>query len=280
MTQGSHEALQALIDAHDQPVFALDRDLRYTAFNRAHADVMRALYGANIALGGRLPDYQTEAADREASVADFERALAGERVTAAASSGDGGPRRFFEVVHSPQTDADGMISGVVVRAYDVTRHEQSQAALSRSRTLLSAVIESTSDAVYVKDTAGRYLLFNAGAERITGKRAADALGKDDRFLFPADEAAVVMDGDRAVMDGAVPATYEETVTDATGKRSTFLSTKGPVYGEDGELLGLFGIARDISERRRTEEQLRESEAHLQATLDSTADGILAVDNVR
>jgi PAS domain-containing protein len=129
-------------------VFALDRDLRYTAFNRAHAAVMRALYGCVIAVGGRLLDYQTVAA--------------------------------------------GVVVGVVVQARDVTQHERAEPALSQNRTLLAAVIEGTSDAVYVKDTAGRYLLFNAGAERVTGKRAEDVLGKDDRFLFPADEAAVVM----------------------------------------------------------------------------------------
>ena len=130
----------------------------------------------------------------------------------------------------------------------------------------------------MKDTAGHYLLFNAAAERVTGKRAADVLGKDDRFLFPPDEADMVMGGDRAVMDGAESTTYEETVTDATGKRSTFLSTKGPIFDNDGELLGLFGIARDISERRRAEEQVLESRTCLQATLDSAGEGILAVDN--
>jgi PAS domain S-box-containing protein len=267
-------ALQALIDANDQPVFALDSNLRYTAFNRAHAVIMRALYGCDIAVGGRLPDYQTVAADREAAAANLERALAGEQVTATAFSGEGPQRRSFEVVHTPQADAAGRVVGIVVRARDVTE----EAALSQNRTLLAAIVESTSDAVYAKDAAGRYLLFNAAAERVTGKRAEEVLGKDDRFVFPPDEAAAVMAGDRAVMDGAAPATYEETVTDASGGLATFLSTKGPIRGEDGQLLGLFGIARDISERRLAEEHLRESRAQLAATLDSTADGVLAVDN--
>ena len=274
----SIQTLQAVIDANDQPVFALDSHLRYTAFNRAHAAVMRDLYDAEIAIGGRLTEYQTVEADREASAANLERALAGEQVTAMASSGEEGRRRSFEVVCSPQADDAGMIVGVVVQARDVTEHQRAKAARSQDRTLLAAVIEGTSDAVYVKDTAGRYLLFNAAAERVTGKRAAGVLGKDDRFLFPPDEADVVMAGDRAVMDGAESKTYEETVTDATGKRSTFLSTKGPIFDNDGELLGLFGIARDISERRRAEEQVIESQTCLQATLDSAAEGILAVDN--
>lgn len=272
------EALQALIDANDQPVFALDRDLRYTAFNRAHAEIMRALYGSRIAVGGRLPDYQTLAADRESALANLERALAGEQVTVSAASGEEGRQRSFEVVHTPQADAAGTIIGVVVRAYDVTERHRAEDELRQNRTLLAAVIAGTSDAVYVKDTQGRYLLFNAAAEKVTGKPAADVLGEDDRFLFPADEAAVVMDGDRKVMDGAEPITYEETVTDAAGRLSTFLSTKGPVHDENGDLRGLFGIARDITERQQAEDQLRESKTYLEAILDSTADGILAVDN--
>jgi len=104
------------------------------------------------------------------------------------------------------------------------------------------------------------------------------LGHDDRFLFPTDEAHVLMAGDREVMDKAAPTTYEETVSGAAGKLTTFLSTRGPVYDEGGELLGLFGISRDVTERRAAEEELRESEAYLEAILDSTADGILAVDN--
>lgn len=86
-------ALQEIIDADDQPVFALDRDLCYTAFNRAHATMMRELYGAEIALGGRLTDYQTVAADRETAFANLERALAGEPVVASAYSGEPGRER-------------------------------------------------------------------------------------------------------------------------------------------------------------------------------------------
>jgi PAS domain S-box-containing protein len=254
------DALRALIDADDQPVFSLDRELRYTAFNRAHADAMRALYGAEIALGARLSDYQTIAADRKTSEANLERALAGERVTASAFSAEGAQRRFFEIVHVPQTDANGAIVGVAVRAHDVTERLHAEAALGENRALLASVIKGTSDAVYVKDTSGRYLLFNAAAELITGKTAADVLGKDDRFLFPADEAAVVMEADRTVMAQTEPLTFEETVTDAAGRLATFLSTKGPIYDEHGALLGLFGVARDITERKAAEVALGLSEA--------------------
>jgi PAS domain S-box-containing protein/putative nucleotidyltransferase with HDIG domain len=273
----SLEALQALIDDNDQPVFALDLELRYSAFNRAHAEVMRASYGAEIALGGRILDYQTVASDRETAAANLERALAGERVTAGAFSGDGADRRYFDVVHCPLTDSAGVVEGVVVRTTDVTARRRAEEELGRQRGLLAGVVEGTSDAIYVKDTEGRYLLFNRAAERITGKSAAETLGRDDTFLFPAAEAAVVMAADREVMAASGPLTFEEIVTDASGRLATFLSTKGPLHDADGRLLGLFGVTRDITDRQAAESALRQSEANLAAILESTADGILAVD---
>ena len=108
--------LQSLIDADDHPVFALDRDLRYTAFNRAHAAVMRALYGAEIELGGCLIDYQTVAADREAALSVAAQVFAGEAVVVSSHSGEGAQRRFFDIVHTPRTDDAGAVTGVLVRA--------------------------------------------------------------------------------------------------------------------------------------------------------------------
>ena len=78
---GELETLQALIDANDQPVFALDCDLCYTAFNRAHAEIMWKLYGAEIEIGGRLPDYQTVDADRDGALFNLRKALAGATTT-------------------------------------------------------------------------------------------------------------------------------------------------------------------------------------------------------
>ena len=85
---GGAETVQALIDADEGGLFALDRDLRYTAFNRVHAVAMRELYGAEIALGGRFSDYQTVAEDRERDLSSMTKALSGDRAVAIATSGD------------------------------------------------------------------------------------------------------------------------------------------------------------------------------------------------
>ena len=122
-------------------MFAVDHELRYTAFNRAHAAVMRALYGAEIALGGRLTDYQSVAADRQSATTNLARALAGELVTVSAFSGEGPQQRSFEVVYEPQLDDAGQIVGVLVRARDITEHRHTEEQLGESRALLSSVID-------------------------------------------------------------------------------------------------------------------------------------------
>ncbi len=139
--------------------------------------------------------------------------------------------------------------------------------------LLKSIMMSTSDAVYAKDTFGRYLLFNAAAERITGKLSTDILGKDDTFLIPKKEALIVIELDRGVMEGKQPITYEESVTDAQGRLTTFLSTKGPLYDENHQLIGLFGISRDISDWKILGNALRESEEKFRLLYSSTKQGM-------
>jgi len=129
---------------------------------------------------------------------------------------------------------------------DISEHKRAEEELRASRALLNSVVEGTPDVIYVKDLEGRYLHFNAAAEQATGKRCQDVLGKDDTFLLPPHEAEVVMQGDGAVMESGKVATYEETVTTASGEVVTYLSTKGPLFDSSGAVTGLFGIARDIT----------------------------------
>jgi PAS domain S-box-containing protein/putative nucleotidyltransferase with HDIG domain len=135
--------------------------------------------------------------------------------------------------------------------------------------LLKAIADGTSDSVFVKDLEGRYLLFNQAAAAATEKSPDEVIGHDDTFLFPEEEAAVVMQGDRAVMAGGVTTTYQETVTTERGV-TVYSSTKGPVFGPDGSVRGIFGIARDTTEQVIAEEALRGSEARLRQALEQVS----------
>jgi PAS domain S-box-containing protein len=154
---------------------------------------------------------------------------------------------------------------------DITERKQAEQLIRESQQRLQAVVEGTSDAVFMKDLQGRYLLFNSAAGRFVGKKPEEVIGHDDRFLFPHDDAQALMEQDRAVMVGRQVKTYEEHITTADGLRRTFFSTKGPLFDSNGAVIGLFGVARDITERYRAEEALRFSEERFRLVAEATQD---------
>ena len=139
-------------------------------------------------------------------------------------------------------------------------------SLARSesdRRLLDAVISGTSDAVFVKDVNGRYLLVNAAAASFSGKDPAAIIGQDDTFLFPEGSALELMALDKKIMAGGTAQTHEERLATFDGRSLVFLVTKGPVFGADGKVMGLFGISREITDRKRAEEEIHRLNAMLE-----------------
>ncbi len=148
--------------------------------------------------------------------------------------------------------------------------------LDHSLSMMTAIIEGTSDAIYVNDRRGRYLLANAAVCRTVQKPAEQVLGQDDTALFPADEARQIMEADRLTLALARPRTFEDVATTDNGVR-TYLSTKGPVYDAQGELVGLFGIARDITDCKRQAKALSAVSSRQEAILEAVPDIIAEVD---
>jgi PAS domain S-box-containing protein len=135
--------------------------------------------------------------------------------------------------------------------------ERLEAVLHRQH-LLQAVVEGTTDAVFVKDLQGRYLLANAAASGFAGKPVEEILGRDDTELFSPESAVRIMERDRLVMDSGETQTVEEVAT-AAGQTRIYQATKGPYRDEIGRVIGVIGIARDVTERNQAENQLRASE---------------------
>jgi PAS domain S-box-containing protein len=152
------------------------------------------------------------------------------------------------------------------------REQQTQAEKLRALKLLEAVSEGSGDAVFAKDAQGRYLLFNKETARVTGKLQAEVLGKDDRALFPPAEAEMLMATGRRVLAENRTVTNEEVLTTTEGTR-VFLATKGPLHDESGAVVGLFGISRDITERKQAELALQQSEERLRLALQAANQGL-------
>ncbi|MBB6340346.1 diguanylate cyclase (GGDEF)-like protein/PAS domain S-box-containing protein [Pseudomonas fluvialis] len=148
-----------------------------------------------------------------------------------------------------------LCNGVLISLLSEMSH-QAMRRLELNRRLLDSVVSGSSDAIYVKDQAGRYLLINRAAAEVVGQPPEQIIGHDDYAIFPRESAELIRDKDRGVMASDHPLTHEEQITTLDGKELTFLVTKGPVYNRHGQVNGLFGISRDITERKRAEASLR------------------------
>jgi PAS domain S-box-containing protein len=166
-------------------------------------------------------------------------------------------------------------TSVGVSAYyrEINERKQAETRLRESQALLQAVLDGSPDPVFVKDQESRILLGNAALLEVWGKPAEEVIGKNDRELY-ADPAIgeAMMENDRAVMESGQSQVLEETVQTQGGLR-TYLSTKSPYRNDAGETVGILGIARDISDHKRSETALRESEERFRSLFESTAEGI-------
>lgn len=155
-------------------------------------------------------------------------------------------------------DSDGQPLLYVGQVQDVTEQKRAEEELGRTSELLQAVADETTDAVFVKDLLGRYLFFNQAAAQFVGRPIAEVIGKDDTHLFEPESARRVMEIDRHIMESAERKTTTEVLT-AAGITRAYQATKAPYQDAKGNVVGLIGISRDITERKRVEVALQESE---------------------
>lgn len=132
---------------------------------------------------------------------------------------------------------------------------------TRAAGLLRAVVDGTTDAVFVKDREGRYLLINPAGAQFIGREVSELIGNDDRELFAPAEAERLMMYDQAIMNGGEVSTREETLT-SDGITRTYQATKAPFFDATGKVAGLIGISRNITDRAVVESALRETDARL------------------
>jgi PAS domain S-box-containing protein len=177
----------------------------------------------------------------------------------------------------------GLLSLVMVAAGAYLLRQRQQLAIAaevqkiqnerlRTLSLLGAIADSSEDAIFAKDLEGRYTLFNAAAARFVGVPAEAVLGNDDRRIFPPVQAERVMADERKAIDENRHIVTEEQLDTPHGQ-VTFLSTKGPLRDMEGKITGIFGISRDITARKQSEQTIRDNEARYRALVEQSLAGI-------
>ena len=132
------------------------------------------------------------------------------------------------------------------------RVEVAETERLRQSLLLKSIIETSTDAIYAKDLAGRYTQMNGATVRMMGERARVGLRDDE--IYPDGRWEAIVENDRLAIGSPDGLTFEETSRDpVSGAALMFLTSKTPLRDEDGDVIGVVGMSKDISERKRAEE---------------------------
>jgi PAS domain S-box-containing protein len=263
--------LQAIIEGSSDGIFVKDRVGRFLLVNSSFAKLHDM----------KVSDFvgKTETEIFPASYASF--FLEEDRKVMA--SGEAQASEFIDESHgrriitwtakAPFRDRRGSVRGVIGITRDISERKRAEdhlrdalegrvrertAELQSANAILHAVIEGTTDLVFMKDREGRYLLINSALARHSGRSAAEILDHDDSALFPPEVAQSFRDQDLQVMRTGEGQTFEELVTVGDASR-TLLTTKTPYRDASGSIIGIIGLCRDITDHKQTEEAVRRTQ---------------------
>ncbi len=183
-----------------------------------------------------------------------------------------GEKRWMSQRNSPIWSERGekILIGFQGVVTDITERKLAQALFESEHNRLRTLVQTIPDLVWLKDTAGVYLSCNPQFERFFGAKEADIIGKTDFDFVDAELAGHFRQKDSEAMAAGKPKVIEEWVTyPDNGQRVLLETIKAPMWNEAGELIGVMGIARDITGRKHAEER----ESRLRHILDSTQDMI-------
>ena len=250
----AHEALMAnMLRQVPGGVARLDRELRVLYVNEQQA---RWLHMQPAELEGQLlqnvlpPDLFARMRPH------FDRAFAGE--TAVFENRIDSPEgtQYRHTTIAPQPVAGQHVPSVTVFAYDLTALKRVEQELANQKAHLARVVNAMPDMVFLKDADGVYLSVNPVFERFVGRPESEVIGRSDYELVPEPLADRFRKYDLRAMQAWQPLVYEELLTFAEdGYQGQYETIKTPIRDVNGRVTGVLGVCRDITDRKRAEQEI-------------------------
>lgn len=253
--RASQHLLESILANSPAVIVAKDLVGRYLLSNRRFESLVAQ--SREQVLGRTDMDlFPPEVADR-LRANDLKVAQTGASIECEVSLPAGGGTRDYIMALFPLRDASGRTYAVCSIGADITERQQIQAALDRERFLLTTLISNLPDPVYFKDTASRFIRVNpALAERLGGADPEQMIGKTDFDFFAPEHAGPAFVDEKEVMKTGQPIIgKEEKEVWPDGAVKWVSTTKMPLRNEAGQIIGTFGVSRDITERKQAELRL-------------------------
>jgi PAS domain S-box-containing protein len=165
------------------------------------------------------------------------------------------------------------ITGII---RDISERTRAESALRESEERFRAIMDNSPALIFIKDMEGRYLQISRRCETKFHLFNNDVIGKTDDELFPSEQAAPFRANDRKVLETGIPMEFEETALYDDGPH-TNLVVKFPLFNAQGRYYALCGIATDITDRKRADEERQQLAKDRLLLLESTGEGIYGID---
>jgi len=178
---------------------------------------------------------------------------------------------YWETISiSPVSSPQGVITHFVAIKEDVTYRTLVEETLEKERRLLRAVVDNIPDQIFVHDRDCRFVLNNLSDARVLGVNDPSQLvGKSDMDFYPPELASRYQANDRLVMETDQPLIVEEEPSVTAGGQKRWVSAiKVPFHDNQGQVVGLVGIAHDVTNRKLAEEELFRSRQMLQLVVEN------------
>ena len=266
--QASKERIKTVLESITDGYYALDNEWRFMEMNRA-----TELHFRNFAeaLNGKVIWDITSTPENSTIYKKFHKAVSTQKIIHFEIESEFQPGNWSEIHLYPR---DGILE---VYFRDITKRKQAEEALKESESLLRAVMEGTSDPIYVKDIESRIIMCNPALSEVVGKPLEDIIGKTYAEYY--DDSAtgqMLRENDLQIISSGESLTIEETIVTSIGSR-TFLSSKTPYCNASGKIIGITGISHDITERKRGEDELNKLNRTLTA-LSSSSRAMMHIQN--
>jgi len=259
------DLLQTLLENIPDRIYFKDCNSRFVRINRALTELLR-LEKPEDAYGKSDADFYDPAHAASAREDEINVMATGEPLLGKVEleTLTDGRRSWSLTTKMPLRDARGEIIGTCGISREITILKEMEDRLAAERNLLRSVIDNLPDSIFLKDCEGRYLLDNAahrysiGAkdqEDVLGRTVFDFLPDELAQRFHASAMAVIASGEPEINE------LEQTLTPERAARA-LLTTKVPWRDDDGQVLGVLCIARDITEQKEAAENLRQANYEL------------------
>ena len=165
------------------------------------------------------------------------------------------------------------ISSALNAALLLQERQQADAELDTEHTLLRNLIDNIPDRIYAKGADGRFIIGNEALARRMGLTTDELAGKSDFDFLPSELAERFRNDERAIIESGIPMINREEPLTKEGDRVTRwnLATKVPLLDKDGNRIGIVGVGREITDRKRAEGELREAKEIAEAATRSKSE---------